>query len=116
MKYFITTPITTESELKDQYRNLSKIYHPDKGGDDKVMAEINRQYQEELLNLQKPKEKEQTFFTNPTNTYFNEKTVDDIYQASKKFSEVYFQKNKKGKRERQIFETIVDFLYSTVKK
>ncbi len=39
-------------ELKERYRNLSTAFHPDKGGKNSDMAEINKQYKmkkEELL-------------------------------------------------------------------
>lgn len=44
MNYF--TYCKTPEEAKAKYRELSKINHPDKGGSDAVMKEINRQYDE----------------------------------------------------------------------
>lgn len=34
----------TLSSLKTRFRELSKIHHPDKGGNEKIMQEINAQY------------------------------------------------------------------------
>lgn len=42
MDYF--SNIGTKEERKKLYYSLSKIHHPDKGGDLKIMQEINRQY------------------------------------------------------------------------
>lgn len=39
----------TDEELKKQYRNLSKKYHPDKGGDEEKFKEISEAY-EKLTN------------------------------------------------------------------
>ncbi len=35
----------TPKEVKDRFKRLSSIYHPDKGGDIETMQEINTQYQ-----------------------------------------------------------------------
>lgn len=35
---------TTSEEIKDEYRRLCKIYHPDVGGDTATMQEINSAY------------------------------------------------------------------------
>ncbi len=43
---------TTKQELKERYRELAKVFHDDKGGDDLSMAEINRQYQEKKEELE----------------------------------------------------------------
>lgn len=37
---------TTADELKKAYFRLSKLHHPDRGGDPETMKEINRQYSE----------------------------------------------------------------------
>ena len=42
MKYF--KDILTIEELKQQYRKLAKIFHPDMGGSLLVMQMINREY------------------------------------------------------------------------
>ena len=43
MNYF--EGVRTLDELRKQYRNLAFLHHPDKGGDTKVMQEINNQYE-----------------------------------------------------------------------
>lgn len=48
-KYF--SNINTVEELKEQYRKLALKYHPDRGGSNEEMAEINNQYEEILKNL-----------------------------------------------------------------
>ena len=42
--FFTTESIKTLDELKKQYRKLSMIYHPDKGGSDAQMQELNNEY------------------------------------------------------------------------
>jgi curved DNA-binding protein CbpA len=43
MKYFNPIPTTAE-ELKKQYRELAKRYHPDKGGSTAEMQKVNAEY------------------------------------------------------------------------
>lgn len=38
-KYF-----TNENDIKEQYRRLALVYHPDRGGSDEIMKEINAEY------------------------------------------------------------------------
>lgn len=35
---------TTADQIKDRYRQLCKLHHPDTGGDEKIMQEVNSQY------------------------------------------------------------------------
>ena len=42
MKYF--TNVTTLDELKKQYRRLAMKYHPDCGGSDEIMKQINAEH------------------------------------------------------------------------
>lgn len=44
MKYFVN--IKTLDELKREYRRLSKIHHPDCGGDEEVMKAIINEHDE----------------------------------------------------------------------
>jgi len=37
-------PLITKKDIKNQYRYLAKIHHPDQGGDAKKMEEISRAY------------------------------------------------------------------------
>ena len=37
-------PMISQKELKERYRELSKRYHPDRGGSHEEMAQINRAY------------------------------------------------------------------------
>lgn len=52
MKYFVN--IKTLDELKREYRRLSKIHHPDCGGDEEIMKAINNEHDElfEVLKAQ----------------------------------------------------------------
>lgn len=43
MKYFAS--ITTLEELKREYKKLAMANHPDRGGNEEVMKEINNQYE-----------------------------------------------------------------------
>jgi curved DNA-binding protein CbpA len=43
LKYFNPAPTTAE-ELKKQYRELAKRYHPDKGGSKEEMQAVNAEY------------------------------------------------------------------------
>ena len=52
MKYF--TNVKTLDELKKEYRCLSKLYHPDCGGDEEAMKAINNEH-DELFELLKKK-------------------------------------------------------------
>lgn len=42
MSYF--SNCSTQDEIKNEYRRLAKIHHPDKGGDLRTMQEINAQF------------------------------------------------------------------------
>ncbi len=42
MKYFMSCK--TLDELKREYRRLSKIHHPDRGGDEETMKAINSEH------------------------------------------------------------------------
>ncbi len=42
MTYF--TDVKAKEELKSKYRKLSLLYHPDKGGQQEKMKEINAEY------------------------------------------------------------------------
>ena len=44
MKYF--EKLHTLAEIKREYHRLTKLHHPDVGGDTATMQEINRQYKE----------------------------------------------------------------------
>lgn len=44
-------PVDTVTEAKSLYRSLALLFHPDRGGDTTVMAEINSQYDAILAHL-----------------------------------------------------------------
>ena len=48
MKYFVITRTTTLEELKKQYTDLAKLHHPDRGGNNETMQEINLEYERAL--------------------------------------------------------------------
>ena len=49
MRYFDNC--TTPDQLKCRYRELSKQFHPDRGGNDNVQAQINVEYAQALKRL-----------------------------------------------------------------
>ena len=51
MKYFTVTGDTTPDDLRRRYRELCKLYHPDKGGDKDIQAQINAEYEQALQSL-----------------------------------------------------------------
>lgn len=42
MAYF--NDVWCENDLKEQYRKLVKLYHPDRGGSNEIMKKINYEY------------------------------------------------------------------------
>ena len=48
---FTVTKETTYIELRRQYRDLCKKYHPDRGGSDEMQAQINKEYKIALEQL-----------------------------------------------------------------
>jgi len=44
----------TADEVKKEYKELAKRYHPDLGGNDELMKELNNEYQRRLQELQRP--------------------------------------------------------------
>ena len=51
MKYF--TNCTTLDELKKEYRRLVMLHHPDKGGNDDIMKQINNEHDIKFEDLKK---------------------------------------------------------------
>jgi hypothetical protein len=49
--YFDLTTLTTREALAAHYRTLARTHHPDLGGDESVMQDINAQYQAALQAL-----------------------------------------------------------------
>lgn len=49
MKYF--EGLTEENLIKARYKELAKMYHPDKGGDTAIMKEVNAQYESVLTGM-----------------------------------------------------------------
>lgn len=47
-KYFNINNNSTLDEIKIQYRNLSKIHHPDMGGDTTIFQQVNFEYRQAL--------------------------------------------------------------------
>ena len=65
MKYFKN--IKTLEELRREYRRLIKINHPDNGGSEEIMKEINNEYEELFERLKSgasPEEKEKKYNVN----------------------------------------------------
>lgn len=51
MKWFINCQ--SMEQLKKEYKRLVMLHHPDVGGDNAIMAEINGEYEKEFERLQK---------------------------------------------------------------
>lgn len=47
-KYFKISENSSLEEIKSQYRNLSKLYHPDMGGNASTFQEMNLEYRNAL--------------------------------------------------------------------
>ncbi len=47
-KYFNINNNSTLEDIKIQYRNLSKKYHPDMGGDTSIFQQVNLEYRKAL--------------------------------------------------------------------
>jgi len=54
-----------EASRKERYRELSKVFHPDKSGSDKLMKELNRQYESDA------QEFTTNVFHNSSRSYFS---------------------------------------------
>lgn len=74
MNYF--SDCADVNEIKKRYRTLAKKHHPDKGGDVRIMQEINAQYHKALEGQHK------TEYTGsddkPHTYYYNEETESEI--------------------------------------
>ncbi len=44
MQFFNTSVILNDSILKNEYRKLVRIHHPDRGGNDEMMRKLNEEY------------------------------------------------------------------------
>ena len=49
MKFFKN--LTTEKQIREQFKKLVLKYHPDRGGDNETMKNINIQYEEAMKNV-----------------------------------------------------------------
>ncbi len=56
MKYF-PDDIRSEAQARLNYRRLALLYHPDKGGDEMIMREINAEYNAIKVKLRKTAQK-----------------------------------------------------------
>lgn len=45
--------IQSIQELKSEYRQLARVYHPDSGGNTQLMQQLNSEYQQRKLLLEK---------------------------------------------------------------
>lgn len=62
MKYFTKTT-GTEAELKDYYRELVQIHHPDKPtGSKEAFQELQEEYDAEMLRIKNPRIADNKFF------------------------------------------------------
>ena len=66
MKYF--NNVETLEELRKQYKELLKKYHPDNGGNVSDMQEVNAEY-DELFKVLKNKHESKTENGSKTNAY-----------------------------------------------
>lgn len=49
MKYFKN--LKTEKEIREQFKKLVLKYHPDRGGSNKIMTEINLEFEQAMKNV-----------------------------------------------------------------
>ena len=45
VSHFLVTQGATTAQIRKQYRELSKLHHPDKGGDPEVFTKIAKAYE-----------------------------------------------------------------------
>jgi preprotein translocase subunit YajC len=53
---FFPDDIETEVQARLNYKRLAVLYHPDRGGNEEIMREINREYNEIKKQLRKRRE------------------------------------------------------------
>ena len=73
----------TEDELKKKYRELSMKWHPDKGGDEEMMKQINVAY--ETLKNKTAKETKETS-NEQSNQYYEFKRKLEVYRSKKNYT------------------------------
>lgn len=74
MNYFRN--IRTEKSASERYRSLAMLHHPDKGGDENVMKEINAQYRALCQRFEAAKARRRAEEPDPTkDTAHDEKTA-----------------------------------------
>ena len=90
--------ITTEAQLKLNFRRLAIMYHPDKGGDIETMKLINKEYDEVKKSL-----------LQKSNPLYNLKTGDTVYVNGTEciatiVSEEKFVAQAKGRTKKALFD------------
>lgn len=92
----------TEDELRKKYRELSMKWHPDKGGNEKMMKQINAAYETLKAERQKDTSNEQL------NRYYEFKRKLEVYKSKKN----YAPETLEHKYAEAINKVINDFLQS----
>jgi hypothetical protein len=77
-KYF-----SSEGDIKEQYRHLAMIYHPDRGGSEKIMKEINYEY-----SGLKNRVNENSCVSNKDNSSNNEVHNEEVFENAHLFKEI----------------------------
>lgn len=67
---------SSQEEIKKKYRELSKMHHPDKGGDEEVFKKINEAYS----TLSDPSKRAE--YDNPVKTYSGGMSAEDVYNMA----------------------------------
>lgn len=98
MDYF--KKVLTLDELKSAYRRLVMVYHPDRGGDNETMKEINYEYSRRLKRLElKPRNLKEICVGHIVRVNGNRSVVTEVLQdcfkarSLKTSREAYFSKS-----------------------
>jgi curved DNA-binding protein CbpA len=67
---------SSQEEIKKKYRELSKMHHPDKGGDEEMFKKINEAYS----TLSDPSKRAE--YDNPVKTYSGGMSAEDVYNMA----------------------------------
>ena len=77
----------TVEEVKREYKELAKRYHPDLGGNDELMKELNNEYQRRLEEVRSPVTKKNVSLQ--STVVFRMEAVNELRSRVKNYSERY---------------------------